>query len=143
MTTTIDPQVRARRQAVVDDHVAAENAHDIGGTLKTFAKAHYDVVALGAETDGEGAVQDLLATLFGAFPDFTVTTHRVHHADDAVLTEVTMSGTHRGPWAGVEGTGKPIEVRCCCVFRFDGDALVSESVYFDHATLLAQIGAVG
>jgi hypothetical protein len=31
-------------------------------------------------------------------------------------------------------------VPTCCIYHFDEDRLVSESVYFDHATLLAQIG---
>ncbi len=37
------------------------------------------------------------------------------------------------------GTGRRIEVRCGCIFHFRGDRLVRETVYFDRATLLAQI----
>lgn len=36
--------------------------------------------------------------------------------------------------------GLPIDVRCACIFHFEGDRLIKETVYFDHATLLAQIG---
>ena len=36
--------------------------------------------------------------------------------------------------------GRRIDVRCGCVFWFSDDQLTKETVYFDHATLLAQIG---
>jgi hypothetical protein len=47
-----------------------------------------------------------------------------------------MTGTHKGPWAGIEATGRPMDVRITCIFEFDDDPLVCEKVYFDFATLL-------
>ena len=57
------------------------------------------------------------------------------------LLDTRLTGTHLGPWAGVPATGRSIDLRAGCVFHFDGDRLIKETVYFDHATLLAQIGA--
>jgi hypothetical protein len=34
-----------------------------------------------------------------------------------------------------------MEVQAALVFAFDGPNLVCEKVYFDHATVLAQLGA--
>jgi len=34
-----------------------------------------------------------------------------------------------------------MEVQAACIFVFEGDLLVCEKVYFDHATVLRQLGA--
>jgi predicted ester cyclase len=53
-----------------------------------------------------------------------------------------MRGTHRGPWAGIPPTGRRIDVPVMSLFKFDGDKLEGEKVYFDMATLLRQLGAL-
>ena len=121
----------------------AECRHDVAATLATFAETNYDVVALGSPTNGATAVDELLHMLFVAFPDFTAEALETHHGDDIVFVDTMMRGTHRGDWAGAPATGRSMEVRCGCVFHFDGDRLVKETVYFDHATLLAQISLDG
>lgn len=59
----------------------------------------------------------------------------------AVIVECTFGGTHRGPWAGIPATGKPMEVQSALIFVFEGDRLICEKVYFDHATILNQLAA--
>jgi steroid delta-isomerase-like uncharacterized protein len=142
-TTTHDTALRQAREAVVQAHMEAECNHDIPATIRTFAEANYDVVPLGAPTNGATAVEELLQSLFEAFPDFRASTLNIHHGDDIVFVDTLMSGTHQGAWAGVPATGRRMEVRCGCVFHFDGDRLTKETVFFDHATLLAQIGVQG
>jgi steroid delta-isomerase-like uncharacterized protein len=140
LMNTISPELSNRRMAIVNEHIAAEAAHDVERTLKTFHTAHYWVRPLGAETAGSPAVAELLGMLFNAFPDFEFTPVRTYQAADAVIIEGKMTGTHRGPWAGVPASGNTMNVMGCCIFHFQDDRLMSESVYFDHATLLAQIG---
>jgi steroid delta-isomerase-like uncharacterized protein len=138
----LTPELVARRTAIINEHAAAENAHDVQRTLKTFHdKPHYWVRAFGAETDGAGPVAELLGTVFTAFPDFHFKQTRVYHAADALIMEGQITGTHRDTWAGVPASGKQVDFPICAIFHFDEDRLVSETVYFDHATLLAQIGA--
>jgi steroid delta-isomerase-like uncharacterized protein len=143
ITEATNNDLRTRRETTVSEHMAAECRHDIAATLETFAEANYDVVPLGAPTNGATAVDELLQQLFGAFPDFKAEAVSVHHGDDIVYVDTRMSGTHLGPWAGVPASGRPIDVRCGCIFHFDGDRLTKETVWFDHATLLAQIGVGG
>ena len=138
--TSSTTDLKARREALILEHCAAENRHDVAGVVGTFTRAHYDVVPLGAPTDGASAVEGLLGALFAAFPDFHAEIRRLHHADDAVFADVVMSGTHQGEWAGIPASGRSISVRCACIFDFEGSDLVNESVFFDHATLLSQIG---
>ena len=133
--------LRARREAIIHQHCDAENRHDVKGVVETFARAHYDVVPLGVPTEGAPQVEELLGALFVAFPDFHAEITRLLHADDAVFADVVMTGTHQGEWVGIPASGRSMSVRSACVFDFEGADLVNESVYFDHAALLNQIGA--
>ena len=140
MTNAATTDLRARRDAVVDAHIEAEAVnHDIAAALATFHHPRYEVPAVGAVADGPEAVTGLLGQLLGAFPDFWLKRRATYHADDAVIVECTFGGTHRGPWAGVAGTGKPMEVQSVLIFVFEDDRLVCEKVYFDHATVMGQI----
>ena len=79
--------------------------------------------------------------MFAAFPDFHVDVPRLHHADEAVVVEFVMTGSHQGPFAGLSPTGRQIEVPLVGTFAFDGDRLMCEKVYFDMATLMRQLQA--
>src|SRR5581483_2445339 len=133
--------MRAKRDAVVNTHIEAESVtHDVAAAIATFHHPRYEVPSVGAIADGEEAVQGLLTQLLCAFPDFWLEKSAVHHADQAVIVECRFGGTHRGPWAGIEPSGKRMEVQSALIFVFDGEKLVCEKVYFDHATILRQIG---
>ncbi|MBM3736899.1 MAG: ester cyclase [Acidobacteria bacterium] len=135
--------LRESREKTVLAHVAAENNHDVQGTLNSFHDPGYTVVPFGPGGTVRGAegVGALLGGLFAGFPDFRAEIQALHHTDSAVVAEVLMTGTHQGPWAGLPATGKPIHVPTCCIFEFDGDKLMNEKVYFDNATMMAQLGA--
>ena len=137
---TASPELRARREAVVNAHIEAEAVkHDVAAALKTFHHARYEVPAMGAPVDGEENVHGLLTVLLGAFPDFWLERIATHYADEAVIVECRFGGTHLGTWAGVSATGKRMNVESALIFVFEGDQLVCEKVYFDHATVLRQI----
>ena len=140
---TTASSIRERREAIVDAHIQAEAvAHDAAATAATFSHPRYEVPALGVIVDGAEGVTGLVSGLLSAFPDFHLHRTSLHHADDAVIVECRFGGTHRGVWAGIEATGKTMEVESVLIFVFEGDELVCEKVYFDHATILRQIGAI-
>ena len=141
MTDTAVPTLASRRDAVIAEHIAAECAHDVERALKTFTTPHYHVFPLDIDAPGAEAVGGLLQAVFTAFPDFEFVADRTYHADAAVVVEGRILGTHRGEWAGIAGTGNHVDVATCCIYHFDDDRLTSETVYFDHATMLAQINA--
>jgi len=142
-TTRMDAAtLRARREAVVAAHIRAEAIdHDVAATVATFARPRYDVPALGGVVDGAAGVDGLVHALLNAFPDFWLREGAHHHADDAVIVECVFGGTQKGEWAGIPPTGRPMEVAAALIFLFEEDALVCERVYFDHATVLRQLGA--
>jgi steroid delta-isomerase-like uncharacterized protein len=131
--------MRQRREAIVREHIDAENAHDVPRAIATFHHPRYEVAPFGSPNDGAESVHQLLSGMFAAFPDFHVAVPRVHHADEAVVVEFVMSGTHRGPFAGLAASGRRIEVPLVGIFEFDEDRLMCEKVYFDMATLMRQL----
>src|SRR6185295_18205068 len=140
MEITDTQSLRARREAVVNAHIEAEAvSHDVAAALATFREPRYEVPAVGVIADGAEAVEGLLGQLLGAFPDFWLQKLATHHAEDAVIVECKFGGTHRGPWAGIAPTGKQMEVQSALIFVFDGEDLICEKVYFDHATILRHL----
>ena len=41
--------------------------------------------------------------LLAALPDLSIELERRHVADEVIILEVTITGTHRGPWRGAAG----------------------------------------
>lgn len=135
-----DPTLRARREAVVREHMESENRHDFDATIATFAHPRYEIVPTGDVFDGEAAVRGYFAASRGAFPDQRNELRALHHADDVVITEFDLLGTHQGPLRGIPPTGKSFRCPMTAFFFFDGDRIVCERVYFDSATILRQLG---
>ncbi len=142
MSTAETDTLRARRKAIVHAHIRAEGVdHDVESALATFTRPRYDVPALGGVVDGAEGVDGLLHALLRAYPDFWQRETAWYHTDNAVIVECVFGGTQQGEWAGIAPTGKPMEVAAALFFLFESDGLVCERVYFDHATVLRQLGA--
>jgi steroid delta-isomerase-like uncharacterized protein len=129
----------ARREAVVREHMESENRLDFEATLRTFAHPRYELVATGEVYDGADAVRGYYAASRAAFPDQRNAIHAMHHAEDAVIVEFDLMGTHRGPLRGIPATGRAFTCRMAAVFLFAGERIVCERVYFDAATILRQL----
>jgi steroid delta-isomerase-like uncharacterized protein len=132
--------LRARREAIVREHLASENAHDYDATLGTFRHPRYELVATGDVYDGEEAVRGYFAETRRAFPDQRNELIALHHADDQVIVEVDVLGTHLGPLRALPPTGRAFRCRTSAHFVFEGDRLLCERVYFDQLTVMRQLG---
>jgi steroid delta-isomerase-like uncharacterized protein len=132
--------MRAHREAVVRVHMESENARDFDRTLSTFSRPRYELVATGEVYDGAEAVMGYYEASRATFPDQRNEVHSLRHADDAVIVEFDLLGTHRGPLRGIAPTGREFRCPMLAVFEFEGDGIVCERVYFDSATILRQLG---
>jgi steroid delta-isomerase-like uncharacterized protein len=134
--------LRDRREEVVRTHMESENRHEFAVTLGTFAHPRYELIGTGQIFDGEEAVRQYYATSRAAFPDQRNEVLELRHADDAVVVEFDLLGTHRGPFLGASPTGREFRCRMAALFLFEdaGDLIVCERVYFDAATILRQLG---
>jgi len=138
----MDLDLSERREAVVREHMESENQHDFETTLGTFEHPRYEIVPTGDVFDGEEAVRGYFEDTRTAFPDQRNEVIALHHADDGVIVEFELKGTHRGPLRGIPPTGKEFTCRSAAFFLFDDDQLVCERVYFDAATIMAQLGLI-
>ena len=137
------PDLRAARDAVIREHMESENRLDFDRTIATFDRPRYELVGTGQVFDGEEQVRKYYAASRAAFPDQRNEIHSLRHADDAVVVEFDLLGTHSGTFAGFEPTGRTFRCRMAAIFEFEGDRIVCERIYFDSATLLRQLGLVG
>jgi steroid delta-isomerase-like uncharacterized protein len=132
--------LRERRAEVIREHMESENRLDFEATLTTFAHPRYEIVPTGDVYDGTEAVRGYYAASRAAFPDQRNRVRALQHADDAVIVEFDLMGTHRGPLRGIPPTGREFTCPMVAVFLFADDRIVCERVYFDSATILRQLG---
>lgn len=133
-------RLRARREEIVREHMESENRHDFDATLRTFQHPRYELIATGDTFDGADAVMGYYDETRTAFPDQRNELIALYHADDAVIVEFVLRGTHEGPFRGVPPTGRAFSCQMTALFLFEEDRLVGERVYFDSATILRALG---
>jgi steroid delta-isomerase-like uncharacterized protein len=131
---------RKKREEIVREHMGSENRHEFDATLDTFAHPRYELIATGEVYDGTEEVQGYYDQTRRAFPDQRNELLALHHADDAVLVEAVVRGTHKGPLRSLPPTGREFELPILAIFEFDQNKLVCERVYFDQTTVLRQLG---
>ncbi|GAA3674508.1 steroid delta-isomerase-like uncharacterized protein [Lentzea atacamensis] len=132
--------LRALREAIVLEHMESQNDHDFNTSLHTFPHPRYEIMASGQVLQGVDEVRAYWQRTRAAFPDQRNKVIEVHHADDAVIVEFELQGTHLGSLTGEEVTGRSFKVRMVGFFLFDKDVLVCERVYGDSATVMNQLG---
>jgi hypothetical protein len=134
-----DATLRAHREALVREHMDAENRLDFDAALATFTHPRYELVGLGRTFDGPDEVAEYFRTSREPFPDQRNELIEMHHADDAVITEFWLLGSHLGPLGDLAPTGRSFRVRMAAFFVFDGADLVCERVYFNPGDILGQL----
>ena len=135
-----------RRIQVVRDHMAHEVTQDWDGVIATFEHPRYEMYGSGVVFDGEAAVRQYFAASRTPFPDQGNEIIAIAQADDTVLVEFWLTGTHLGPLrlAGrtVEATGRTFRVRMAASFEFapGSDKIVCERPYFDQGAVVRALG---
>jgi len=134
--------VGSRRVAIVEEHVRCENAHNLEGVIQTFGEtARYDDEPWDLHYEGRDQVRQFYTQLMTALPDLSIEIVRRHVAEETVVLEVVIRGTHLGAWRGLPATGKSVELPLCGVYTFDeNDRLAGEKIYYDRGTVLRQLG---
>ncbi len=135
-----DGDLRARREAVVREHMESENVHDFDTTIGTFSHPRYEIIPTGDVYDGEQEVRGYFAESRAAFPDQRNELISLRHADDAVIVEFDLLGTHTGALRGIEPTGREFRTRVVAFFIFEDASIVCERVYFDQLSIFSQLG---
>lgn len=95
----------------------------------------------GLEPGREG-LKKMVLMFRGAFPDLKVETHATAVDGDEVWMHTTMTGTHKGEFAGIPATGKKISVAAIDRVRtVDGKAVEHWGVS-DDMGMMTQLGVI-
>jgi steroid delta-isomerase-like uncharacterized protein len=130
------------RMTLVEQHVRAENDHDLDAVMATFgADARYDDEPWNDHRHGRDGVHAYYSELLRAVPDLVIDIVRRHVSSETIVLEVEIRGTHCGPWRGLPATGRRLRLPLCGVYSFDGHGRIAgERIYYDRATVLNQLG---
>ncbi|MFF2513951.1 ester cyclase [Streptomyces sp. NPDC058086] len=96
----------------------------------------------GRTQQGRDTYLGIVAANMRAFPDLKWTVEDMRAEGDTVAVRYTMTGTHRGPFAGVEATGKAIRAESMAFYRLAHGKIVEERAQLDMLSILQQMGAV-
>jgi hypothetical protein len=109
---TASKSLRALREAIVLEHLEAENEGEFEAAVGVFDRPRWEVVATGEVLEGRAAV----VGYYERAPGSRSQVDSLHHADGAVIVELRLDGD-----AG--------RARSSVFFLFDGARLVGKRVY--------------
>jgi steroid delta-isomerase-like uncharacterized protein len=137
-----------RREAMVreiNSHLEAESTQNLSALLAGMTEDCYNLVLCDPSPlyRGPDAVARRYRGLWAALPDLQVRLRRIVAIEgELAVTEHTLSGTQRGPLFGITPTGRSVQVDTVVIWEFAGERVRGETVYFDLATMLRQVGAL-
>lgn len=134
---------RETMRRVLEEHVAAENARDRARVLETYVPdgAEFRDVPSGRTFTDQDEIIGNYRNLWDGFPGLVRRIDRWTFGDDACVIELTLTGTHDGPYRGLPATGRRLELPIIAHFEFDSSGRIKrETAYYDSATFRRQLG---
>jgi ketosteroid isomerase-like protein len=122
----ISDELKARREALVMEHMTAETNMDAGAALATMsADAVYEFPVMGRTFRGPDEIRPLLQALFTAMPGMVHRAERIYHADDSVIVE-----------SAADVPGMDVPLRAVAIFPFTDDVMLGERLFADLTPVL-------
>ncbi len=136
----IDVREQERRRALVKEHYAAENDHDLDRIMDNFADdcvMHYNHLPLEDDEAIRGAhILIGMSATPGAFSGFRHIIDEEHYTDEEVVVEGRVSGKHSSEFFGFAPTERDVELPFVAFYRFDNNGkLTSERVVMNLGPL--------
>jgi steroid delta-isomerase-like uncharacterized protein len=94
-----------------------------------------------AALPGPGGQKKIADDFHAAFPDLAFTVDLIVGEEEFVVGRWTASGTHLGPWGGLEPTGRRATFSAVNVFRLKDGKVVEIWNHRDDLGLMEQVGA--
>ena len=129
---------------IVEEAIAALNAHDLDRYLKYHANSYvWEFDAFPTPVRGLEGVRQTIAAYFKAFPDLQFEIDQIIASGDYVVGRWRFTGTHKGEFNGIAPTNRQVSGRGCTVSEIKNGQFVKSATYSDRLTLMQQIGAAG
>jgi predicted ester cyclase len=81
-----------------------------------------------------------MADFYRAFPDLRIEIRNVIGSGTLIAAEYDLLGTHLGHFMGQPPTGHSFRIPVVSIYEHDGSLFTRETVYYDSASLLTQLG---
>jgi len=123
--------------------IAALNARDIDGYLQRIDESYVgeSEIAPGPIRGPQG-VRQLLEMQLRAFPDLHIDIEQILASGDHVIVRAHVTGTHKGPFAGIAPTNKRVSWHSCNVVEVRNGKAIRSRLYSDNASLFEQLGVL-
>jgi steroid delta-isomerase-like uncharacterized protein len=99
-------------------------------------------VPLPGQGPGLDGLKTILRGMRAAFPDMNWKVEEQIAEGDKVLTRFEWTGTHRGPFAGIPATGRPVKVWGMVVDRFEAGKIKDTRIIMDTMGMMMQLGVI-
>ena len=97
--------------------------------------------ALVARFVADAGLAEHIRQVEAAFPEYEIVPAQLIAEGDLIAMRGTFRGVHRGPFAGMEPTGRPVNQDLMIVYRVAGSLITDHWLHFDVPGLLAQLSA--
>ncbi|MEV4114959.1 ester cyclase [Nonomuraea sp. NPDC049695] len=127
--------------AVVRAHSKAKTSGDIAGALSWCREdVVFETVAFQTAAHGIDESRRQFQGFLGAFPDYSVQLEDLREMDDLVLGVGRITGTMKGPLAGIEPTGRAFDLPFVCLWYVQEGLITLERFFYDFNEMCEQLG---
>jgi steroid delta-isomerase-like uncharacterized protein len=124
----------------VRDEIADLSRGDLAAVLAYYTDDVFFHDVSTTPCHGKEEMRDFMAIFYRGFPDLHIDIRNVIAEGHIVVAEYDLQGTHTGPFLEHPATGRAFTVPAVSVYEHDGHLFTRETVYYDSASLFAQLG---
>src|SRR5690348_189570 len=136
------PELHNKIRRLWIKHSIAEDNRNLQGLIDTLAEdCVYEIIPTGQRWEGHDGARAFYTTFLGAFPDVKFNLTDIVIGPQGVIEITDMEGTHRGTWAGIAATGRPVRQQIIIHFPWNpaAEKFAGERIYFDRSALTEQL----
>ena len=125
----------------VRDEIADLSRGDLEAVLSYYTDdVFFEDTSVPTPCRTKAEMRDFMKIFYDAFPDLRIEIRNVFGSGKFVTAEYDLLGTMRGEFLGHAPTAKAFRIRAVSIYEHNGSLFTKETVYYDSATLFAQIG---
>jgi steroid delta-isomerase-like uncharacterized protein len=137
------PPPKPEAERVIEQYLAALNAHDIdgAGAMLHDQVLYFDATYGDSQRGRAAAVDNLVSPFVRAMPDleWELRSEPIV-AGDGVAYEWTLTGTNTGTFMGIPASNQKVHLKGMSFVRIKDGKIVYKADYYDAATLNKQLG---
>jgi steroid delta-isomerase-like uncharacterized protein len=125
----------------VRDEIADLSRGDLEAVLSYYTDdVYFEDTSVPTPCRTKAEMRDFMKIFYDAFPDLRIEIRNVFGSGQLVTAEYDLMGTMHGEFLGHAPTGKAFRIKAVSLYEHNGRLFTRETVYYDSATLFAQIG---